>query len=132
MALIQAGILEVAEAYAQAWSSGSPMAVAAFYAPDGQIRINGGDTLKGRPAIAGMAAGFYADFPGLVVRCDDLRKAGDHAIFVWTLEGRHAETKNFVRIGGWEEWELDGNLQIRSSLGWFDAEEYARQIAEGV
>jgi uncharacterized protein (TIGR02246 family) len=118
--------------YAKAWSSRLPEAVASFYAPDGEIRINGGDVLKGRTLIAQMAAGFYAEFPGLVVHCDDVRAADGHAIFVWTLEGHHAETKNFVSVGGWEEWELDENLKVKSSLGWFDAAEYRRQIAEGV
>ncbi len=34
--------------------------------------------------------------------------------------------------GGWEEWELDDNMKVKSSLGWFDAQEYERQIAEGL
>jgi len=118
--------------YSKAWSSGSPEAVAYHYAPDGQISINHGDPIQGREAIAEMAAGFYAEFPDLVVRCDDVRTSGDHAIFIWTLEGHHAETKNHVKVGGWEEWELDENLKIKSSLGWFDATEYERQIAEGL
>jgi hypothetical protein len=78
-----------------------------------------------------MAAGFYAEFPDLVVKYDDMRTAGDHAIFLWTLEGYHAATKNFVKIGGWEEWELDQNMKVRSSLGWFDVNEYERQISGG-
>jgi uncharacterized protein (TIGR02246 family) len=124
-------IQELGLAYATAWRSRSPEAVASFYAAEGRIRINGGDVLSGRASIAQMAAGFYAEFPDLVVRCDDIRAAGGHAIFVWTLEGHHAETKNFVRVGGWEEWDLDENLKIKSSLGWFDATDYQRQIAEG-
>ena len=48
------------------------------------------------------------------------------------LEGKHAETGHNVRVPGWEEWDLDENLKIRKSLGWFDAEEYDRQIREGV
>ena len=46
-----------------------------------------------------MAAGFYAEFPDMVVTCDDMRTAGDHAIFVWSLEGHHAETKNHAKSG---------------------------------
>ncbi len=86
---------------------------------------------NGQEAIVEMAAGFYAEFPDLIVHCDELRTAGNHAIFVWTLEGHHAETKNYVKVAGWEEWELDENMKIKSSLGWFDAEEYDRQVAEG-
>lgn len=47
----------------------------------------------------------YAEFPDLVVRCDDCRMAGRHVIFVWTLEGRHGRTRSFVKVGGWEEWD---------------------------
>ena len=131
MPLKSADLKSMAERYAEAWSSHSPEAVASYYAPDGQISINRGDTLKGQEAIVEMAAGFYAEFPDLIVHCDELRTAGNHAIFAWTLEGHHAETKNYVKVAGWEKWELDENMKIKSSLGWFDAEEYDRQVAEG-
>jgi hypothetical protein len=78
-----------------------------------------------------MAAGFFSEFPDLVVHCDELRVAGDHAVFAWTLEGHHAETKNHVKLSGWEEWDLDGDMKVKSSLGWFDAADYERQVAGG-
>ena len=121
----------MAKRYAQAWCSHSADSVASFFAADGQIQINRGEVLEGRAAIAQMAAGFYADFPDLIVHCDEVRIAGGHVLFAWTLEGHHAHTKNFVKVGGWEEWNLDADLRIQSSLGWFDAAEYARQIAHG-
>ncbi len=113
MPLKSADLKSMAERYAEAWSSHSPEAVASYYAPDGQISINRGDTLKGQEAIVEMAAGFYAEFPDLIVHCDELRTAGNHAIFAWTLEGHHAETKNYVKVAGWEEWELDENMKIK-------------------
>ncbi len=118
----------LAQGYGAAWSSGDPDAVAAFFAPHGQICINRGDVLKGTAAIVEMARGFYTEFPDLEVRCDLMRGAGTHCLFAWTLEGHHAETKNHVVTGGWEEWELDGDMKVVSSLGWFDAEDYQRQI----
>jgi len=124
-------VQEIGKRYAAAWCSHSPQAVASFFALDGQIQINRGEVLKGHAAIAQMAAGFYADFPDLIVRYDDVRMADRHVLFEWTLEGHHAQTKHFVRVGGWEEWELDGELKVTSSLGWFDAAEYQRQIAQG-
>lgn len=120
-----------ASAYAEAWSAKSPEAVASFFAPEGRISINRGEELKGRPAIAQMAAGFYADLPDMVVRCDGVRAAGSHAILLWTFEGHHAQSKNFVRVSGWEEWEFDEDLKISSSLGWYDADDYDRQIGGG-
>jgi len=118
----------LARDYAIAWSSGDPDSVASFYAPDGQIIINRGDPHEGRAAIAEMARGFYAEFPDLEVRCDMFRWAGSHAIFVWTLEGHHAETGNHVVTRGWEEWELTSDHKVKSSLGWFDQADYERQI----
>ena len=131
MSTVDQKMREFGQRYATAWCSHSPEAVASFYASDGQIQINRGEVLKGHAAIARMAAGFYADFPDLVVRCDDIRSAGNHALFAWTLEGHHAKTKQFVKLGGWEEWELDANMKVKSSLGWFDALEYQRQIEDG-
>lgn len=123
-------IAQFADDYAKAWTSGSAEAVAGFYAEDGRIVINRGDLLKGRAAIAEMAGGFFAEFPGLVVACDGVRKGGDHAIFLWTLTGTHAGTGNSVSVTGWEEWDLAGG-KIAASLGWFDAADYDRQVAGG-
>ena len=122
---------EFARAYAGAWSAKSPEAVAAFFSADGTISINRGDVLKGRAAIAQMAAAFYADLPDMIVRSDGVRLAGSHAILLWTFEGHHAQTGNRVQVSGWEEWEFDSTPSIRSSLGWYDAADYARQIEGG-
>ena len=122
---------KIAADYANAWNSGSPGEVASLFTPDAQLIINRGHVLKGRAAIAGMVTGFYEQFPDLSVQCDGIRTAGSHAVFLWTLEGHHSGTNNYVRVGGWEEWEFDENMKIKSSLGWFDNQEYLRQIAEG-
>ena len=122
-------IRRVADAYTAAWNSGSPDAVAAFYAPDGGIVINRGRPWRGRTEVAEMAAGFFADVPDLSLVCDGLLIAGDHVVYRWTFTGTHAGSGNGVRVSGWEEWELDPDLQVTSSRGWFDAAEYARQIA---
>ncbi len=103
-----------------------------FYRDDGQIIINRGEPVVGRAALLDMVSGFYGDFPGLTVRLEHLRVAGDHAMFGWVLEGKHTETGNQVRVPGWEERDLDEKLKVTISLGWFDTEEYDRQIREGV
>ncbi len=125
-------IRDMAERYAAAWSSRSSDAVASFYEENGRISINNGEPIVGRAAIGEMATGFYNEFPDLVVRLDEIRTAGHNAIFLWTLEGTHAETGHSVKIGGWEEWLLSDDLLISESLGRFDAVEYDRQIAEGL
>ena len=122
---------EIAAAYAKAWNSGSPAEVTALFAADATMILNRGHVLQGRAAIAGMVTGFYEEFPDLSVQCDGIRGAGSHAVFLWTLEGHHSGTNNYVKVGGWEEWELDESMKIKSSFGWFDNQEYLRQIAEG-
>jgi uncharacterized protein (TIGR02246 family) len=122
----------MAAKYAAAWGSQSAEGVASFYAPDGKIAINGGDEIAGRAAIADMATGFYAEFPDLIVHLDDIRAAGNQAIFVWTLEGTHAGTGNRVKVQGWEELTLSDDCLVASSFGRFDAAECDRQMAEGI
>lgn len=78
-----------------------------------------------------MAAGFYGDVPDLTLTCDDVRGSGDHVIFVWTFTGHDAGTGNALNIRGWEEWDMGADMKIKSSRGWFDAEDCARQVAGG-
>ena len=48
---------------------------------------------------------------------------------MWTFTGHHAETGNPLHVQGWEEWELGEDMKVTSALGWFDGEEYDRQVA---
>lgn len=118
----------IAADYTAAWNSKSADAVASFYAPEGEIIINRGEPWTGRSRVRDMAAGFYADVPDLSLTCDDVRCSGSHVIFVWTFTGHDATTGNPLNVRGWEEWELDDDLKIVASRGWFDAADYARQI----
>ena len=119
----------IADAYTAAWNSGEPEAVASFYAADGGIVINRGAPWVGRAGVAQMAAGFYADVPDIFITCDAVRCAGDHVAYFWTFTGTHSGTKNPLRIVGWEEWDFDADLKVKASRGWFDAADYARQVA---
>jgi uncharacterized protein (TIGR02246 family) len=129
MAIDHEKVKAIANAYTAAWNSGSPEAVAAFYAEDGQIVINRGEPWKGRTGIAAMAAGFFADVPDLALACDQVRCAGDHVAYLWTFTGTHSGTRNPLRVVGWEEWDLDADLKVKASRGWFDADDYGRQAA---
>jgi uncharacterized protein (TIGR02246 family) len=121
----------LADGYTAAWNSGSAEAVAGFFAPEGSIVINRGEPWEGRAGVARMADGFFADVPDLGLTCDGWRAAGDHVVYLWTFTGHHAATGAPLRIVGWEEWDLDDDLLVRSSCGWYDAEDYARQSAAG-
>lgn len=119
----------LASAYTAAWNTGSPDAVAAFFAPEGQIIINDGEPWLGPDGVAQMAAGFFADVPDLTLVCDGVRTAGDHMLYLWTFTGTHVSTRKKLRVTGWEEWDLDPSLSVILSCGWFDAEDYTRQTS---
>ncbi len=124
-------IKELAEAYTRAWNSRQPDAVAGFYAADGRSVINAGAPWQGHASIAEMAAGFFADVPDLALICDAIRSSGTHAVYFWTFTGHDAQTKRPLRVSGWEEWDLDGEMKVALSMGWFDSEDYARQVGGG-
>jgi uncharacterized protein (TIGR02246 family) len=129
MALDPQAVARMAQAYTAAWNSASAGNVAAHFVEDGRIVINRGEPWHGRSRIAEMATGFFTDVPDLSLTCDEIRCAGSHAVYVWTFTGHDATTGNPLKVHGWEEWDLGDDLKIRSSLGWYDADDYARQVA---
>jgi hypothetical protein len=124
-----------AENYTAAWCSMDPVAVAAHYAPEGSLAINGGPPAMGRDALTAVAAGFYQALPDMQVFFRDLVVEGDRIEYHWTFTGTNTGpggTGNAVRVDGFESWTFDEDGLIAASVGSYDAEEYARQLAEGV
>ncbi len=132
MSLDPNNIKKVAEAYTQAWCSRSGENVASFFSENATSIINKGEPTIGRAAIAEAMGAFFVEFPDLVLRMDDLRTGGNQAIYFWTLEGTNSATGQFVRIPGWQNWVLSDDLLIVEADGGFDAEEYERQVQEGI
>ena len=110
--------------YTEAWCSHAPESVASFYDESGRITINSGEPSEGRHAIAEMARGFFEAFPNLVVKMDNVRTSGTHAVYLWTLEGTNTGpggTGNRVEVSGWEYWRFSNEGLIAESQGHFDA-----------
>ncbi len=115
-----------------AWCSQQPTRVAAHYAADGRITVNGA-----APApILEVAGSFMAAFPDMVITMDDVIERDDERIeYHWTLDGTNTGpggTGNHVRMSGFETWTIGDNGLVASSVGTFDQAEYERQLAEGV
>ncbi len=119
----------IAEDHCAAWTSGDAELVANRYATTTSFGMNHGDPMTTRAEIADMASGFMADFPGLTLTCDTVLVADRHMVYAWTFEGRHKETGNAIRFSGWEEWDLDDDLEVVKSLGWYDVADYERQVS---
>ncbi len=124
-----------AEAYAAAWCSEDPTQVAAHFAPEGSLTINGGSPSIGSAAITEAAQSFMTAIPDIQVLFDDLVFGVERIEFHWTFTGTNTGpggTGNRVRVSGFEDWKLDADGLILESLGQFDAAEYERQLAHGV
>ncbi len=129
-----ARLRESARLYTAAWCSQDAARVAAFFAPNGSLKVNDGAPAVGREAITAVAQGFMTAFPDLQVLMDDLAVPGDLAVYKWTLVGTNTGpggTGRKVRISGFEEWRLDATGLIVESKGHFDAEDYQRQLETG-
>lgn len=125
-------IEDFARRYTAAWCSGDPASVAAFYASDASLTINGGTPSVGTAGITEAARGFMEAFPDMRVLMDGIRLGDDVVEYHWTLVGTNAETGNSVRISGYEEWTFGDDGLVADSQGHYDAAEYDRQVAEGL
>lgn len=128
MSFTQSELEDLAQRYTAAWNSKVPENVAAFHVPSSRIVINRGEPSEGHDGLTAMAAGFHAEVPDLHLTCDGIRGAGSHVVYIWTFTGHHAETGNPLNVKGWEEWELNDEMKVTSALGWFDGEDYDRQV----
>ena len=115
---------DFAARYAKAWCSHNPESVAAFFAENTSLRVNGGPPT---PALE-VARVFMRDFPDMTVTFDKLEARGDRTAFHWTLTGTYAGTGKHVRISGYELWTIDNDGLIAESSGHFDHAEYERQL----
>ncbi len=88
-----------AERYAAAWCSMDPSRVAAHYAPDGSLMINGGVPSAGRDAISAMAQSFYTALPDMQVYLDELLLEDGRIEFHWTFTGTNNRAAPEMRCG---------------------------------
>ena len=109
--------------------------MAAHYAPEGSLTINGCTPSVGRAAITEAVRSFMSTFPDMQVLMDDLVVQEDGIEYHWTLVGTNTGpggTGNRVRISGFEEWAIGDDGLIAESQGHYDEAEYARQLERGV
>ena len=121
--------------YTAAWCSQNPSSVAALYSLDGSLTVNDDPPAVGRDAITEVAQSFMTAFTDLCVVMNDLVLQDDQAEYYWTLTGTNTGpggTGHRVRVSGLEKWRLGANGLIASSQGHFDADEYRRQLEQGV
>jgi nuclear transport factor 2 (NTF2) superfamily protein len=126
---------EFAIRYTAAWNSADPHKVASHYAENGFLKVNDAAPAVGRDAIAEVAEGFMTAFPDMQLIMDDLCEVEDRIEYQWTFVGTNSGldgSGNAVRFSGYEDWKFGEDGLVAESLGHFDADEYERQLREGV
>ena len=134
MESVPSDVRALAERYTAAWCSRDPTRVAAFYAADGALTVNGGTPNLGREALTDFAEGFMAAFPDMVLHFDRIESDGERINYHWTFVGTNTGpggTGQRVRFSGFESWLLGDDSLITDSIGTFDEAEYARQLEHG-
>lgn len=120
---------KIAIDHCAAWTAKSADVVAARYSEVTSFGMNGNDPMTNRNEISQMAAGFMKEFPDLVLTCDNVLVADHHMVYAWTFVGHHVDSGVRVEFSGWEEWDLNAELEVSKSLGWYDVEDYERQVS---
>jgi predicted ester cyclase len=134
MRLGAAWLRDFGKRYTGAWCSQNAASVAAFFALNGSLSVNGAPNV-GRGAITEMAQGFMTAFPDLQLVMDDILVQGERAVYRWTFIGTNTGpggTGNRVRFSGYEVWKFGEDGLIAESQGHFDEADYQRQLERGV
>jgi len=133
MTLAPSQLRAFAERYTAAWCSQDPASIAAYFAPNGSLSVNGVPA-AGRDAIAEVAHGFMTAFPDMLLTALDITTANGHVFYRWMLDGTNTGpggTGKRVRIIGFEKWTFGADSLIAESQGHFDQAEYQRQLKYG-
>jgi len=134
MKLEAAWLRDFAKRYTGAWCSQNASSVAAFFALNGSLSVNGAPAV-GRGAITEVAQGFMTAFPDLRLRMDDILMQGERAVYHWTFIGTNTGpggTGHRVCFSGYEVWKFGEDGLIAESQGHFDAAAYQHQLERGV
>ena len=127
-------LLEFGKRYTAAWCSRNAASVAAFFAPNGSLSVNGVPAV-GRRAITEVAQSFMTAFPDLELAMDKVFMQGDGAVYHWTFIGTNTGpdgTGHRVHFSGFEEWKFGEDGLIAESQGHFDSAAYQNQLEHGV
>lgn len=129
-----AELQDFARRYTAAWCSQNASGVAAFFAPNGSLSVNGVPA-AGRHAITEVAQSFMTAFPDLQLLMDNVLIQEGRAIYHWTFLGTNTGpggTGHRVCFSGFEVWKFGEDGLITESYGNFDSAAYQRQLEHGM
>ncbi len=123
----------IAKDYTAAWSSREANRVAAFFAADGVLSVNGVPA-AGTQAISEVVQGFMTAFPDMELFMDALDIESTKVVYHWKFVGTNngpGGTGKKVVFRGYEEWTFGGDGLIADSQGHYDEDDYQFQLEHG-
>ena len=124
-------MLEFGKNYTEAWNTKEPAKMASFYAEDGELTVNNGTPAIGRQQLAETAQSYMEAFPDMVLTMDSLTVNNGKYRYYWTFKGTNSGpggTGKKVDFSGFEEWTMNKEGLVQTSIGTYDAEDYQRQL----
>ena len=124
-------MLEFGKNYTEAWKSKEPAKMASFYAEYGELTVNNGTPAIGRQQLGETAQSYMEAFPDMVLTMDSLTVNNGNYRYYWTFKGTNigpGGTGNKVDFSGFEEWTINEQGLVQTSIGTYDAEDYQRQL----
>lgn len=117
--------------YTAAWNSKDPAKVASFYAINGTLTVNQGTPAEGTEALTNLVNSYMEAFPDMELTMDSLVVDGDTYRYHWRFIGTNTGpggTGNKVDFSGFEQWTMNKEGLVQTSVGTYDANDYQRQL----
>jgi hypothetical protein len=117
--------------YEATWRSLVPENLFSYQAANCIVTVNDGNSMISTEEILGGIIGFMEAFPDLLIAMRDVIDEERGTVFYWNLKGTNSGPGgmgNKVDIDGCEVWKLNNENKIVELRGYFDTEEYERQV----
>jgi hypothetical protein len=117
--------------YEAAWRSLVPGNPFSYQATNCIVTVNDGNSMISTEEILGGIIGFMEAFHDLLIAMRDVIDEDRGTVFYWNLKGTNSGpggTGNNVDIDGCVVWKLNNENRIVALMGYFDIEEYERQV----
>lgn len=124
-------MVQFGQDYTKAWNTLDPEKVVSFYAEDGSLTINHGTPAMGREQLIAAVGAYMGAFPDMHLTMDSMVKGNGTYKYYWTFIGTNTGpngTGNKVKFSGFEEWTMNIDGLVQTSIGSYDAEDYDRQV----
>jgi steroid delta-isomerase-like uncharacterized protein len=128
-------IVALCKREAEAWNAHDPAAVAAVYAEDATLHDAGGETARGRDAIAARTKLYMDAFPDMRLDVESIEVDGNRFTLEWKASGTNtgslaglAATSKSVVVEGCDVAEVGDDGLVRREIDYWNEASLMRQL----